>query len=142
MRATCTHIALHCRDIEASVAFYMRHVGLHEVHRRCDSDMTVVWLGEHDRRDPFVIVLLGTEHGDSAEPPPVAHLGYAVAAREDVDRIARDATDQGLAVVGPVYAGAIVGYFCMIRDPDGNWVEFSFGQSLGQELEKGSQEHG
>ena len=27
-------------------------------------------------------------------------------------------------------AGPIVGYFCIVEDPDGNWLEFSFGQSI------------
>jgi catechol 2,3-dioxygenase-like lactoylglutathione lyase family enzyme len=141
MRATCTHVALHSRDIDASVAFYAHYAGLHEVHRRIDGSMTVVWLGEADRHDPFVIVLLHGSHTDAEEPPPVAHLGYAVATREEVDRIAAEAEALGCAVVGPVYAGPIVGYFCMLKDPDGNWVEFSYGQSLGQEIERGSEEH-
>jgi catechol 2,3-dioxygenase-like lactoylglutathione lyase family enzyme len=135
MRATCTHVALHCRDIERSVGFYKTHVGLHEVHRRSDGGMTVVWLGESARHDPFVLVLLGAEHTDAHEPPPLAHLGYAVASREEVDKIAADGAAAAVAVVGPVYAGAIVGYFCMLQDPDGNWVEFSYGQSLGAEIE-------
>jgi len=132
MSATCTHVALFCRDIEESVIFYRRHVGLHEIHRRTEDGMTVVWLGEDDRREPFVLVLLGVAHpgGDG----PVAHLGYAVSSREDVDAAAALARSRGLDVQGPVYAGPIVGYYCMVRDPDGNWVEFSHGQSLGEGL--------
>ena len=30
----------------------------------------------------------------------------------------------------PVYAGPIVGYFCLLGDPDGNPVEFSYGQPI------------
>jgi len=29
-----------------------------------------------------------------------------------------------------VYAGPIVGYFCIVTDPDGNQVEFSYGQPI------------
>ena len=32
---------------------------------------------------------------------------------------------------GPRDAGPIVGYYCIVNDPDGNLVEFSHGQSLG-----------
>ncbi|HYC56460.1 MAG TPA: VOC family protein [Candidatus Binatia bacterium] len=136
MRATCTHVALHCRDIDASVAFYARYAGLHEVHRRSDGDMTVVWLGESGRQEAFVIVLLGMQHADAEDPAPMAHFGYAVAAREDVDAVAELALADGCEVMGPIYAGPIVGYFCMVRDPDRNWVEFSFGQSLGHDIER------
>lgn len=129
MKPTCTHVAIFCRDIEASVRFYRTHVGLHEVHRRTEDETTVVWMGEEGRDGDFVIVLLGVQ------PPggsgAVAHLGYAVGSREEVDAAARRAQLAGLDVQPPVYAGPVVGYYCMVRDPDGNWIEFSFGQSLG-----------
>lgn len=148
MKPTCTHIALFCRDIEASAAFYARHVGLHEVHRRVDDGTTVVWMAEErdrakvakesdvatvgseaDAAPSFVIVLLGIK------PPSgegsVAHLGYAVSSREEVKDAAERGRSSGLDVQGPVEAGPIVGYYCLLRDPDGNWVEFSHGQALG-----------
>ena len=135
MNPTCTHVALFCRDIEASAAFYSRHVGLHEVHRRTDDSTTVVWMGEGPERDSdprsvaFVIVLLGIK--PPAGEGAVAHLGYAVASRDEVDSAAERGRAEGLDVQGPVEAGPIVGYYCLLRDPDGNWVEFSHGQALG-----------
>lgn len=129
MRPTCTHVALYCRDIEASVAFYKRHVGLREVHRRRDDGTTVVWMGEEARGVPFVLVLLGIK--PPAGEGPVAHLGYAIDSRAHVDRAAERGRASGLDVQGPVEAGPIVGYYCMLRDPDGNWIEFSHGQALG-----------
>lgn len=132
MRPACTHVALFCRDVDASVAFYKKHVGLKEVHRRTDDGTTVVWMGEEARGVPFVIVLLGiAPPGGAGGEGPVAHLGYAVAARKDVDRAAERGRAEGLDVQGPVEAGPIVGYYCLLRDPDGNWVEFSHGQALG-----------
>ncbi len=133
-RPACTHVAIWSRDVEASVEFYRAQVGLVEVHRRVDEHTTVVWLGEEGRTnadgDPdFVIVLIGI-------PPPggegaLAHLGYAVASREDVDRAAERGRAAGLEVQGPVEGGPVVGYYCLLRDPDGVWVEFSHGQALG-----------
>lgn len=128
MKPACTHVALFCRNVEASVAFYARHVGLHEIHRRSDDDTTVVWMGEADREGALVLVLLGIA------PPTgqgaVAHLGYAVSSREDVDEAAARGHADGLDVQNPVEGGRVVGYYCLVADPDGNWVEFSFGQSL------------
>jgi hypothetical protein len=37
---------------------------------------------------------------------------------------------EGLSMQGPPDAGPIVGYYCMLRDPDGNLVEFSHGQPI------------
>ncbi len=132
MSATCTHVAIHARDVERAADFYRRYAGLLEVHRRVDDGTTVIWLGEEGREREFVIVLLGMPHADPVEPPPMAHLGYAVDSRSAVDAIADMGRAEGILVEGPRDAGPIVGYFCIVRDPDGNWVEFSFGQSLGE----------
>src|SRR5262245_17577431 len=105
MKPTCTHVALFCDDIEASVAFYARHVGLAEVHRRVDDGTTVVWMGEERRSDPFVIVLLGVRRPDGATSDgPVAHLGYAVASRAEVDAAAERGRADQVEVQGPIYA--------------------------------------
>ncbi|MFN2426353.1 MAG: VOC family protein [Candidatus Binatia bacterium] len=129
MKPTCTHVALFCRDVEASARFYLEHVNLREVHRRNDDGTVVVWMGEETRSEAFVIVLLGIE--PPAGQGAVAHLGYAVQSHDEVDRIAERGRAAGVEVQGPVEAGPVVGYFCMLRDPDRNWVEFSHGQSLG-----------
>jgi catechol 2,3-dioxygenase-like lactoylglutathione lyase family enzyme len=131
MSASCTHVAIHARDVGKSVAFYQRYPELVEVHRRVDGATTVVWLGERGHEHRFVIVLIAADHADAALPPPMAHIGYAVASRADVDRLAALAAKDGILLQGATDAGPIVGYFCIVVDPDGNWVEFSFGQSLG-----------
>ncbi len=132
MSPTCTHIAIHARDIDRSVLFYQRYAGLTVIHRRAESRTTVVWLAEPERGAAgVVIVLLGMSHAEPADPPPLAHIGYAVASRSEVDRIAAMAREDGILVEPPRDAGPIVGYFCIVADPDGNRVEFSYGQKLG-----------
>jgi catechol 2,3-dioxygenase-like lactoylglutathione lyase family enzyme len=106
-------------------------VNLVEVHRRQDDSTTVVWLGERGHERDFVIVLLGMPHRDAVTPGPIAHIGYAVDSREIVDRLGALADSAGILLERPRDAGPIVGYFCIVEDPDGNWVEFSHGQSLG-----------
>ena len=132
MSATCTHVAIHARDLEASIQFYRRFAGLKEVHRREDGSISVVWLGEPGRETEFVIVLLGMGHAEAVEPAPMAHLGYSVRSRDEVDRLGELGRAEGILAVEPVDAGPIVGYFCVVTDPDGNAVEFSYGQSLGR----------
>ncbi len=132
MPTTCTHLAIHARDVERSAAFYARYAGLTEIHRRRDGSTTVVWLAEPARgRQGTVIVLLSADHADPVDPAPLAHVGYAVDERAEVDRIAAMGECEGILVEPAQDAGPIVGYFCIVRDPDGNWVEFSYGQSLG-----------
>lgn len=133
MKPNCTHIAIHAREIATSVAFYQRYAELIEVHRRSDGSIPVVWLGELGHETRFVIVLLGIDHEDAPQTAPLAHIGYSVDSRDRVDALAGMARAEGILVDGPTDAGPIVGYYCIVRDPDGNLVEFSHGQSLGGE---------
>jgi len=130
-RPTCTHIALFARALDEAVAFYRTYAALDEVHRRLDGGVSVVWLAEQGRETEFVIVLIGVDHAEPAVPAPLAHIGYSVGSRSEVDRLALQARNDGILIEGPRDAGSIVGYYCIVRDPDGNLVEFSHGQALG-----------
>jgi catechol 2,3-dioxygenase-like lactoylglutathione lyase family enzyme len=127
-----THVAIHARDIKTTVEFYKSYCGLIESHRRVDDNVTVVWLAEEAREGEFVLVLIGVPHRDQVDPAPMAHLGYAVDSREEVDRLGALAADDEILVAAPKDAGPVVGYFCMVHDPEGNWIEFSYGQALGR----------
>lgn len=134
MRPACTHIAIFARDLPSAVEFYRRYAELVEVHRRTEHDVTVVWLAERGREREFVTVLIEAPHADVVEPAPLAHVGYAVGSRADVDRLAGMARDEGILREAPTDGGPIVGYYCIVSDPDGNAVEFSYGQELGPAL--------
>lgn len=126
----CTHIALQVRDIERSIGFYARYCGMQIIHDRTD-DFRVVWLGWGERPARFAIVLLDQDYPQNT-PAPFSHIGIAVASEAEVDRIAAQATADGVAVSWPPRdAGPYAGYFCGFCDPDGNVVEFSHGQPLG-----------
>jgi catechol 2,3-dioxygenase-like lactoylglutathione lyase family enzyme len=130
MPAHLTHVALFARDIARTVDFYERFVGLHVVHDRIDDRVRVVWLSEQTHDPEFVIVAINLPPGDPSVPPRLAHLGYGLPSRAAVDEIAARGQSEGLLVQGPADAGPIVGYFCMLQDPDGNLVEFSHGQPI------------
>jgi catechol 2,3-dioxygenase-like lactoylglutathione lyase family enzyme len=130
MRPALTHVALGVRDLDRTIAFYRRHVGLHVVHERVDGGMRVVWLAERESDVDFVIVLLPVPVEPKRQPGTLQHLGFAVASRDEVDSAAAAARAEGLLRIEPTYAGPIVGYFCIVEDPDGNHVEFSYGQPI------------
>jgi catechol 2,3-dioxygenase-like lactoylglutathione lyase family enzyme len=129
MRPVLTHIALGVRDLDRTIAFYRKHCGLHVVHDR-DDGMRVVWLAEHPTDVHFVIVLFAVGGDDAPGPHTLQHLGFAVDSREEVDAAAAAARSEGILRMDPTYAGPIVGYFCIVEDPDGNSVEFSHGQPI------------
>ena len=61
----------------------------------------------------------------------ISHLGISLDSRDDVDRVAEMAREEGILVLGPMYRNPVVGYICLVRDPDGNNIEFSVEQVLG-----------
>jgi catechol 2,3-dioxygenase-like lactoylglutathione lyase family enzyme len=124
-----THVALRAKDLPRSVAFYQRYARLVVAHERHDEGKRVVWLAERAEDPSFVFVLIPTAHTED-ERPGVHHFGFSVASRAEVDEVAATARGDGLLREGPKDAGPIVGYFCIVEDPDGNWVEFSFGQPI------------
>ncbi len=130
MKPSLTHVALGVRDLDRTIAFYRRHVALHVVHERVDGGMRVVWLAERPTDVDFVIVLMPVPAGPRPGPGTLKHLGFAVGSRAEVDAAARAARAEGILRIEPTDAGPIVGYFCIVEDPDGNQVEFSYGQPI------------
>ncbi|MEQ1873437.1 MAG: VOC family protein [Ilumatobacteraceae bacterium] len=142
-----THVALPVRDLDATLAFYAKYTTLLKIHERRDpiTGAPSAWLAnERDITGPgaarFVIVLIGgglnTDiTGDIKEEygflRSISHLGISLNSREEVDQIAAMAKDEGCLLLGPMYTDEVVGYICVITDPDGNNVEFSVEQILG-----------
>jgi catechol 2,3-dioxygenase-like lactoylglutathione lyase family enzyme len=130
MRPLLTHVALAVRDLERTIAFYRKHVRLYVVHQRTDGGMRVAWLADREKDAEFVLVLLEMPGGAERGPCTLQHLGFAVGSRAEVDQAAAAARSEGTLVLEPLDGGPIVGYFCLIADPDGNHVEFSYGQPI------------
>jgi len=138
MRPILTHLALGVRDLDRTIAFYRKHVRLHVVHERVAGGMRVVWLAERERDPDFVLVLFPVPGEPGRGPRTLQHLGFAVASRAEVDAAAAAGRAEGVLTHEPTDGGPIVGYFCLIEDPDGNQVEFSYGQPINpRELPKG-----
>jgi len=141
-----THIALPVRDLDATLAFYERYTTLVNIHERMDpqTGLRSVWLANQqdvtDAAARFVIVLICGKlptavTGDIKEEygflRSISHLGISLDSREDVDRVAAMAKEEGCLLLGPMYRNEVVGYICIVTDPDGNNVEFSVEQVLG-----------
>ena len=132
MTPALTHLALHVRDLEACVAFYREFCAMRIVHERDDgAGGRVVWLAEPGREREFIFVLLAGGPGRDQGDRDYSHFGFALASRTAVDAIAEKGKDAGCLVWPPREEPYPVGYYCGLRDPDGNFVEFSYGQPLG-----------
>lgn len=137
-KARWTHIALRVRDIDASIRWYTEFTPLELLDRRQDDLGFGAWLGMSDQPDtPFLLVL--AQFLPETDPfggapqeilAPFAHLGIEVAERAEIDRIAERGRAAGCLGMAPTEMPPPIGYICMLRDPDGNTVEFSYDQGV------------
>ena len=132
MAIAFTHVALHVRDLAACVAFYRDFCGLKIVHERGEPGAPhAVWLAQRGRERDFIFVLLPGGPGRDQGERDFSHFGFALDSREAVDAIAARAGAAGCLIWAPREEPFPVGYYCGLGDPDGNAVEFSWGQPLG-----------
>lgn len=123
-----THITINVSDLERSVEFYTSFCGLSIVRDRRLEGRHNVWLGPATPagEDPtFVLVIVQDEVKARLD-----HFGFQCDSRAEVDRIAERARHQNILVEAPADVGGVVGYYTMVRDPDGHIVEFTAGQPL------------
>jgi catechol 2,3-dioxygenase-like lactoylglutathione lyase family enzyme len=128
-----SHIALTVRDVPRSIEFYREFADFEVVHLRGEPGRQVVWLS--DLRLPFALVLVESAT-DEVRLGGVAHLGIASESREQIDRVCELARTRGCLEREPEDAGKPVGYWALLRDPDGHNVELSFGQEVGLEVRR------
>ena len=131
MKPQFTHVALLVSDVDKIADFYIKYCLLKVLHRSLDpkTGYRAIWLGENLN---FVLVAFeGEKKPMQSLSKPLSHLGFSLKSREEVDQIAKVAKEEGILKYGPVYFDEVVGYICEILDPDGNSVEFSYGQELG-----------
>ena len=141
-----THIALPVSNLQAHLDFYAKYTSMVNIHERFDEEtgLRTAWLANPgdvtEAAARFVIVLIEGKlptaiTGDIQEEywflRSIAHLGISVGSRDEVDRIAAMAKEEGCLVLGPMYRNVVVGYICLVRDPDGTNIEFSVEQELG-----------
>ena len=131
MMPALTHIALQVKDLDASISFYSEFCAMRVVHDRGTGEGRVVWLGQPGHENEFIFVLMQGVHRKPQHAKDYSHLGYALESREAVDAIADRARDLGCLEWPPRQEAYPVGYYCGLKDPDGYFVEFSYGQPLG-----------
>ena len=130
MTEAFTHCALHVRDLAEAVAFYESYCGLKVVKEHGQGAGRVVWLATPGAESSFVLVLLGGGAEHVQDKDDMTHYGFAVATREDVDRLAERAKRDGCLHWEPRDYAPPTGYLCGVKDPTGHIIEFSYGQPL------------
>ena len=128
MKPRWTHVTITVSDMERRMEFYNTFCGLTVIRDRRLEGGGTVWLGPDTppgMKPTFLLVL-----GQGEVKSLVDHLGFQFEMREQVDQIAERGRELGILAEPPTDAGGSVGYFTMLRDPDGHLVEFTNGQPI------------
>lgn len=136
MKPRLTHIALHVINFNACLEFYQYYCQLEIIHQRRSSSNRVVWLAEKGRETDFIFVFMSGGKETAQADDDYGHLGFALDNKAAVDAIADKARKDGCLVWEPRQEPYPVGYYCGLKDPDGAFVEFSYGQPLGPGAER------
>lgn len=129
-----THIALHVDAIEECVQFYRRYCELEVADDQVRGGRRVVLMSEPGRSENFVLQLMAGGKDKAATPDEDQHIGFAVDSREEVDRLAQMATNDGILLWETFEGPFPMGYLCAVKDPNGNTVEISCGHLLQSEI--------
>jgi lactoylglutathione lyase len=124
-----SHLGLPVTDLAKSIAFYEKWCGMKV--ERPDDQVGIRGARLAQKGGSFVLSLLELPVQQALPMPGVMHLGLECNAKAQVDKIASDAKKAGILISGPIDSGPDLGYQTYISDPDGNSIEFSFGQKVG-----------
>ena len=139
-----THVALRVTDMDATIAWYTDFTPLELIDRREDDMGYGAWLGmPGETNNPFILVVAQffPETDPFADSPievlaPFAHFGIEVPTQAEVDAVAERAREADCLAMPATLMPPPIGYICMISDPDGNMVEFSWDQGVFSTLQE------
>jgi len=87
--------------------------------------------------NPFILVVAQFFEGCDpfADAPkevlaPFAHIGVELPTKDAIDEMAARAAAADCLAMPATMMPPPIGYICMVRDPDGNMVEFSWDQGV------------
>lgn len=130
MTKALTHVALHVKDVFASRDFYQNQAGMRVISERADANggQPVMWLASPGYEDMFVVVLIpgGLCRDEPENRGDIGHLGVSVASRRDVEDVADYGRKNGVLYREFRKRASLQDDMCMVKDPDGNVVEFTF----------------
>ncbi len=133
MGTRLTHIALHVGAIDACIEFYQRYCNLEVTDDQERGGRRAVLLAEPGRGANFVLQLIAGGADKAPTPEENRHFGFAVDSREEVDRRAAMAAEEGILLWETFEGPFPIGYVCAVKDPNGNTVEISCGHLLESE---------
>ncbi len=124
-KARLLHTMLRVKDLDRSVAFYTKHLGMTELRRRevPDGKYTLAFVGYGDENSASVLEL--TYNWDQAAPYDLGTgFGHLAVGLPDVYKACEDLKQAGAKITreaGPVKFGTTI--IAFVEDPDGYKIE-------------------
>ncbi|MFN8577449.1 MAG: VOC family protein [Candidatus Sericytochromatia bacterium] len=128
-----SHIALLVNNIDDMIEFYNLFAEMEVIHRRIDDGVNVAWVRLGDSKN-LTIVMIETNNINTSKTQRVNHFGFDAISKESVDKISELAKQKKCLKYPAQNGGKILGYFCMVEDPNGNNLEFAYGQMRTDEV--------
>ena len=124
------HVLFKVRDADNSIRFYSEYLGMAAVLDQRDTDGNRwVWLRFTENPYAPLFVLVEDTHLKKSPVPTNASLqsfAFRLPDLKPVEEINAKAKNDDCLVEPATYGGHLRGYFCIISDPDGNRLEFSY----------------
>ncbi len=123
------HVLFKVKDADLSIHFYSEYLGMGAVFDQRDGDGTR-WVWMRFSENPYAPLFVFAEdpHPKATAGGVAAHplFSFRLADLKPVEEISAKAKKDNCLVEPASYGGHIKGYFCVVSDPDGNLLEFSY----------------
>lgn len=130
---TLSHYAIATAHMDDTLYFYCRYGSMRIVRDRRQGTR-ICWLAPDKSASPILVIIdypdipYAAEGSDSM----LRHLGFELESKEEVDSMYHLLKAENRHPTNPVYVDEFTGYITMVKDPDGRWVEFSYGQDVSE----------
>ena len=115
------HTMLRVKDLDASVAFYTKLLGMKELRRNevPGGRYTLAFVGYGDESDTSVLELTYNWDGDEGLPSDSRHFGHLAYQVDDIYAACRHLMDNGVTINRPPRDG----HMAFVRSPDNISIE-------------------
>ena len=123
------HILFKVKDADLSIRFYSEYLGMGAVFDQRDGDgKRWVWMRFSD--NPYAPLLGFIEEpqwkATAGASSSLQSLSFRLPDLKPVEEISAKAKKDNCLAEAAHYGGHMKGYFCVLSDPDGNLLEFSY----------------
>jgi len=123
------HVLFKVQDADNSIRFYSDYMGMGAVLDQRDSDgVRWVWLRFSENPYAPLFVLVEDSRVKRNVPAPASFQSFCfhLPDLKPVEEISAKAKKDNCLVEPAQYGGHMKGYYCLVSDPDGNLLEFSY----------------